>query len=124
MRQRDAAQSQGSLTSNSANFETGTNLCGQFALGSAQGNVQKLLVSWDGRNILPGGLHDGRSGRGRKISKCPGLVVGKMKRIFEMDIPDRQGGQFFFRFHQREKKVGQRVGRLLIDRRIKAWHWW
>lgn len=104
MRQRDAAQSQGSLTSNSANFETGTNLCGQFALGSAQGNVQKLLVSWDGRNILPGGLHDGRSGRGRKISKCPGLVVGKMKRIFEMDIPDRQGGQFFFSLSPREKK--------------------
>jgi hypothetical protein len=47
-------------TSNSANLEASADLGGQFALGPAQHNVQKLLLSRDRGDVLPRGLHGGQ----------------------------------------------------------------
>lgn len=48
----------GSLpTSNSADFKTSTNLRGEFSLGPAEDDVQELLLSRHGRNVLPCRLH-------------------------------------------------------------------
>ena len=49
-------------TSNSADLEASTDLRGQLALGSAQHNVQELLLSGNRGDVLPGRLHGGRSG--------------------------------------------------------------
>ena len=49
-------------TSNTTDLETSTDLGGQLALGPAQHDVQELLLSRDGGDVLPGRLHDGRSG--------------------------------------------------------------
>jgi hypothetical protein len=47
-------------TSDSANLEAGTDLGGQFALGSAKHNVQELLLSRNRGDVLPRGLHGGQ----------------------------------------------------------------
>jgi hypothetical protein len=46
--------------SNTADFESSTDLGGQFALGATQHNVQELLLGRDRRDILPSSLHDGQ----------------------------------------------------------------
>jgi hypothetical protein len=51
-----------SQTSNTADLETGANLRWQLALGPAQNNIQKLLLSRHRGDVLPGRLHLGRSG--------------------------------------------------------------
>ena len=51
------------LTSDTVDVEAGTDLSGQFPLGPAQHNVQELLLSGNGRDVLPSGLHLGHTGR-------------------------------------------------------------
>lgn len=56
-----ATRSNGQLhiTSNTADLESSTNLRGQLALGAAQHDVQKLLLSRNRGDILPRSLHLG-----------------------------------------------------------------
>ena len=67
---------QKSQTSNTADLETGANLRWQLALGPAQNNIQKLLLSRHRGDVLPGRLHLGRSG-----IFGAGFVWGVSKRI-------------------------------------------
>lgn len=95
------------LTSDTANLETRADLGRQLALGSAQDNVEELLLGRNRRDIFPRSLHDGQTillstvnRQEMGVDVLPedveenddGAEVGRRKG----EPPKVEGGQFFF----------------------------